>query len=546
MNLKWLSAALALVLLTGCSQERGVAPDVSPDRPRTTEPAPPPEAPEPPPPPPPGSMTGGRLGASISERWPKVEQGMSGALQAIPSVLLESPNRLETRWLHVKKQSDLHRQRESLDRQRMDRRATADLLDLRAYEGRGLPPFGWRDRTRGRTHVTATMAAVLVRAYATFRAIYPDRRLSLGDLAQPGGGTLYHGTLVRELEGDAAQDVLNRSRLEGGRLVARSLRPATSFPRELHRFEAPDQRVEVEETILAQHSARPLRLRVAVRRYVESAVPKPDQAKEMIREANAIIRRGTLLSTTTLPYWSRDGARRLVRQHWVSPGTRGQLVVTSSRKQKRRLRVADLEEIRFSRFSARKPDSFQRERRWLPTRVQDGRKTRVEGWRRFTALYEAGHITHLTGRDADISYVTNENRSHFAVDIPNIDVVATWHWFEALCAAAREMGTEVEKILVDRSVLSHLKAGLPESALKTPLFTQILKRSGGHNAHHHLRLLASDRRSEAKGADLMSGLSERTLESLRVPVSYSVPLPATEAAARTPDDASASSPTPSK
>ena len=59
-------------------------------------------------------------------------------------------------------------------------------------------PFGWRDRTRGRTHVTATMAAVLVRAYTTFRAIYPDRRLSLGDLAQPGGGTLYHGTLVRE------------------------------------------------------------------------------------------------------------------------------------------------------------------------------------------------------------------------------------------------------------------------------------------------------------------------------------------------------------
>ena len=39
----------------------------------------------------------------------------------------------------------------------------------------------------------------------------------------------------------------------------------------------------------------------------------------MIREANAIIRRGTLLSTTTLPYWSRDGSRRLVRQHWVSP-----------------------------------------------------------------------------------------------------------------------------------------------------------------------------------------------------------------------------------
>ena len=36
MKLQWLSAVLVLALLTGCSQERGVAPDVSPDRPHAS------------------------------------------------------------------------------------------------------------------------------------------------------------------------------------------------------------------------------------------------------------------------------------------------------------------------------------------------------------------------------------------------------------------------------------------------------------------------------------------------------------------------------
>ena len=106
--------------------------------------------------------------------------------------------------------------------------------------------------------------------------------------------------------------------------------------------------------------------------------------------------------------------------------------------------------------------------------------------------------------------MTHENRSHFAVDIPSIDVVATWHWLKP-CAQPRAMGTRWRDP-GGPGVLAHLRAGLPESALKTPLFTQILKRSGGHNAHHHLRLLASDRRSEA-GADLMSGLAGALLRA---------------------------------
>jgi len=183
----------------------------------------------------------------------------------------------------------------------------------------------------------------------------------------------------------------------------------------------------------------------------------------------------------------------------------------------------------------------------VPAREQDGSaQSGSSGWRRYTSLYEAGHITHLAGRDADISFVTHDNRSHFAVDIGNIDAIATWHWFEALAAAARETGTEVEKILVDRSVIQHLKAELPQAALATKLFKAVIKRAPGHNAHHHLRLLAPTKASEASGAKLLDGLASLTPGSLTVKVDYSVPPPETDDAARTPEAAADSSPTPSR
>jgi murein endopeptidase len=546
MNSRWLIAALVTGLLFGCSQERGVAPDGQHELPGQETVEATPEETKEVVQPTPGSLSGAAVARWIPARWPKIEQGMSGALQAVPVALHEPSTRLETRWLHVKKQGDLHRQAESLEKQRMARRATKDLVDLRAYEGAGLPPFSWRDRTRGRSYVTPTMAAVLIRAYATFRTLYPDRRLSLGDLAQPGGGTLYHGTLVRELEGAEAIDVLNRAHLVDGDLVAMGTRPAKEFPREVHRFTGPDEDVWVEETLLAQHSSSPLRLRVATRRYTKSATPELDHVKEMHREANALMRRGTLLSTTTLPSWSVSGVHKRVRQHWVSPGTRGQLVVYSTRKQRRRLRLNDVMEIRFSRFSARKPQSYQAERRWVPTRVKEGKRTRIESWSRYTAVYEAGHITHLAGRDADISFATHGNLSHFAVNIPNIDAVATLHWFEALSAAARATGTEVEKILVDQSVIRHLRSNLPEPALRTTLFKQVIKRAPGHNAHHHLRLTAPTKVSEANGRRLLSALKGVDPASLVLDVDYSVPAPAMETAARKPEVAADSSPTPSK
>jgi len=77
-----------------------------------------------------------------------------------------------------------------------------------------------------------------------------------------------------------------------------------------------------------------------------------------------------------------------------------------------------------------------------------------------------------------------------------MDVPATWRWFELLVTVADELGSPVEMILVDPSVKRHLAAHLPRRALKTALWTRIIRLAGGHDGHHHLRILAADARAE--------------------------------------------------
>jgi murein endopeptidase len=532
MKLWWSTALALLVIVPACSR---AAPEVAPEvQPSPSRDAARHEAPTAAPAP--GSFIGAALAQIVPARWPAVEAGLSGLLQAIPDVRLSSAGRLEARWIHLKRLGDVRRQIKAMDAQRIRHTVTDDLVDLRALEGAGLPAFQWRDRTRGRTHVTPTMAAVLIRAYATFRETYPELSLSLGDLAQPGGGTLYHGTLVRHVKGQKAVELLNRASLVDGRFMATGFRPASAFPLEVQRLGGPDGRVWVEETILGKHGADPLHLRVASRRYTESPPPGDDEVRDMLGDVARLVRRGTLVTSRTVDSWAPGGENNRVRQHWVDGRSRRQVVIFATRPQRRRLRLNEIYELRVSRYSPKKPESFQRERRWIPERFGEGKRSRIRAWRRFEAVYEAGHITFLAGRDADISWATVGNRSHFAVDVASIDALATWHWFEALQAAAAACDTSIEVILLDRSVIRHLAARLPESATRTTLFKRVLRRASGHNAHHHLRLSEGTSRSDAAGRRLLAELADRDGEGLALDVTYTAPTSRTASAAEPPED----------
>ncbi|PIE18748.1 MAG: hypothetical protein CSA66_04095, partial [Proteobacteria bacterium] len=73
-------------------------------------------------------------------------------------------------------------------------------------------------------------------------------------------------------------------------------------------------------------------------------------------------------------------------------------------------------------------------------------------------------------------------------------------WLELLVETGRDLGTPVALILVDRKVKRHLREHLPHGALRSPLYRKILRLSGGHDAHHHLRLEAVSPEAERHAA----------------------------------------------
>ena len=191
-----------------------------------------------------------------------------------------------------------------------------------------------------------------------------------------------------------------------------------------------------------------------------------------------------------------DGPRWITR--WVDDRRGLQLVVVSSAKPGRRPRLDDALVVSIARWSDKIPGSLRGERRW--DRVAECLPG-DPAWTRWQQLYEAGHISHHSGRDADISYVTVDDDHHFAVALDAMDVTATWRWLELLVATGDDLNIPVERIFIDRSVRRHLAARLPRAAKRTRLWRSILQNSGGHDAHHHVRTrpisAAAERRAAA-------------------------------------------------
>ena len=485
---------------------------------------------------------------------PPVEQGWTGLLQGLPRLAHAFPPQVESRWLRIKKDRNPVTQARALARTNLTHTMCDGLVDVRAHEGKGLPPFGWRDRTRGRTWATPTMAAILIRAYASLRTVHPDAVITLGDLSQEGCGNLLHSTLVRHVvdtpEDRAATALLNRARLIDGDLVAIDELQARDFPLEVRRFSAPDAPVRVEQHLVAWSMSDGddplLTLRVSVRRYVLADVPDADAIKLMERRAQRMLRRGLQLAPRKRRVWlPGEGLVQRWVQHWVVPDTREQLVTISRRKQRRRLKLLHLDEVRFAQWQARKPGSFPRETRWTASHGE-GRRKRAPTFRVSRVVREAGHVTHMAGRDADVSYVTKGNAKHFAVDLASMDVMATWHWFQALDGAADAVGSRMDRILVAPSVKRHLTRHLPKKLQDTVLFRSKIRLAGGHDAHHHIRLAAGTPDSHAAGRTLLDNLDGRSNQELAVEVGFYASTASKRAAAAKPEPITASSPTPDK
>ena len=459
------------------------------------------------------------------------EHGTSGLLQAIKPTLWRPAMVVENAWNALKKIPEQELVHEELRRSKLERIACRGLINFRALDASKIPPFGYRDTTRDRGWVRPTVARVMIEGLSKLREEFPDVVLSVGDLSQAGCGQLSHGSLIRytadnDIKGlvqgppsaakhGPATQLLNASVFSWGRPTAQELVLAKDLGVEATRLETPEEHVLVEHHILSQGEtpSGELYLKVATQRYRPLLITDGESPKSMLSDLRFMMKEGTLVASSKVQDWRSESGKNLWSYHWVHPARKRQMRILSQTKIKKRLRVNKLVEVHASRWQNKKPDSFPGLVRWFPARDSVEGSLKWSGWRQ---LYEAGHQTHLAGRDADLSYVTRNNAGHFAIDIHGIDLDKSWRWFEILDETSRQLGARVDRILVAPSVWRLFKAKFKKSKKRSRIW-RLLRRVGGHDAHHHVRIEIPNKRIAKESLAFMRGLLAEESNIFKLP-----------------------------
>jgi murein endopeptidase len=412
-------------------------------------------------------------------------------LKGVPRLRIKSPTDVQRGWMGLKGLGSVAAQLDAIRKREIEAWSCKGLVDVRtlARNGGPLEGVGFRDNVRNRGWARPTMALLLAEALSELRREFPGRTITIGDIAQPGCGQINHGVLVDELDGSRAADFLRDAVPMRGVLTTVEVRRGSDFPGEGDRFESPDQPVRVTMALRGAEHAKggALRLRVARTRHIGTGRPDEAMLAAMTQDFRGLARKDRRVSVTTVD----DLRGRMALWHFVDPRGGQQLQVLATGNTARVPTLDQVVELRFGRWQDGKPGSFPGEILWI---------REAQGWSRWSQLNEAGHISHLSGIDADLSYVTVDNAAHFAVNPSAMDVAATWRWFEILDATARRMKLQLETILVDRVIRDHLRANLPMKGPRSVARHRLwglIKLSPGHDGHHHLRIAEPPSKLEA-------------------------------------------------
>lgn len=449
----------------------------------------------------------------------------------LPTLQLRTAAEIERAWARVKALPEARQQIKALKAAGLEHAACTDLVDFRPLAQQAGAPFHYRDHFRGRSHARPSLARVLIHALHRLQAEHPDASVSIGDIAQPGCGQIAYGTLIHQVRGPEAGELLRQTRRVLGQPMRALWRRGADYPLESDRLRA-DTPVWVEQRVLgvaAPEGDRPLEVRVAERRFVPVALTgKPKRLKrylaKVFKGAQKSWDHGSIVRSQAVTTWDPQTGAEVQGwlEHRVDARRGRQVVVVSRARLPGGLDPDALTELRLSRWKERKPETFAGETRWRPHRDADG----MLQWQRLVMLGEAGHVSHLAGRDADLSYVTLGNADHHRPKVKSIDVDRTWRWFELLEQTGRELGTPVDKILVGKRVRWWLARKLPREARKTELWRSIVAVSPGHDAHHHLRVGLADPSVEAQALSNLQTLYRLPmLGELRSPPTLLGPLP---------------------
>lgn len=407
----------------------------------------------------------------------------------------------EHAWSAIKQLASPAEQAQAIRQSGVQAMACDDLIDFRAAAQRSGANFEFRDDVRGRSWARPALVRLLLRAQEAFAAEYPDVPLMVGDIAQAGCGQIEYGTLVRQLSGNDGgpllRDVAAAARRVLGEPVVTEWKTAADFAAERDRFDGPAAKVLVETKVLGAAvplpDAAPTALRVAVRRFAE-VLPgkKPKKAKarlsKLLAEVKKLMDRGELVRHQALKTF--DPATGKEQTAWLQHRV--------DRKKGRQLQwigvgaavgagdLSTLAEVRISSWKPGKPESFSGETRLRPVRGEAGQ---IVGWSQYKMLGEAGHVSHTSGRDADIAFVFTDNRGMARPSLKKLNVKATLRWMQILHETAASLGTPLDSVFVSKAVRQWLGRKMPSDFKQSELWQKVVQVAPGHDAHHHVRLV---------------------------------------------------------
>lgn len=458
--------------------------------------------------------------------------GIADPALEIPSLRWVDPAAAEQAWRAIRGLPSPAAQAAAIRKGEVEQLACRDLVEFKEVARRTGADFLFRDAFRGRSWARPALARVLVRSLERFRSEFPSAAVSIGDITQPGCGQVAYGTLVQQLRGDAASDNAGETDSEAFRQqVRRQVRrvlgeptvvehaTAGDFPLERDRFSDPLTPVLIEKRVLGQSALEPGEagvpvLRMAVRRFAPEPLPsKPRRAQRQIKAMTKLVAHllaeGELVRHEVVRTWDPQAGveRAAMLQHRVDRKRGRQLIVLATRPQIGEINLAEVVELRTAKWLPGKPETFRGETRWRPRRDSQGE---LLGWERWQVLGEAGHLSHDSGRDVDISFITKDNSGLHKVRLKPMDVAATWRWMQIVQETARELGTPVEQILVGKKVRGWLARKLPSEAKDSDLWRSVLQTVPGHDAHHHLRLAQPTASDDARALAELRGEPSRT------------------------------------
>lgn len=386
-------------------------------------------------------------------------------------------------WVAAKGVPDTAEQARHVEERRLLALVADDLLPITTLSDAFGRTLRLRDRWRNRGWASPELVAVIGRAAELLAERMPGVMVTVGDISQEGGGQIPYGARVQILRDGPlrtpASDLLARTHVRFGRVErVETVDPQEAFPIEASRFASFEDPVLVDTRVTAASDCEgcPLEARVETRRFWLADPKEGKRVGRWLVELNRQLRGATVVSRSR----EGQGAERLHRAVFIQ-GDR-QVEVIARRRPAPGLRLADLVEVRRATLDPKKPGVAISESRFLPEQTADG--TRVVVWR---ALYEATHVSHLSGRDADISYVTTSIPYQFTKEIGEIDVEGSRAWIEILAEAASDVGATVDGMLIDPRVRSRLSKGMPKARKEHPAWGMI-RSSRGHDSHIHLRL----------------------------------------------------------